>query len=62
MQGPPPNWNGYPATEDSPPRDWSRLGILVAFQPFSWKLGIDRSEWRCIVFDVGCFRLSVAWP
>lgn len=58
------------APEMVEPRDWSHAGVLLAFQPFNWSLGIgrpwkagmDRSMWRVIAFDIGPFRFTVAWP
>lgn len=62
MPDPPSNWNSPPAEEATEPRDWTRMGVLIALQPLSWKIGLDQEGWRQISFDFGPFRLTVAWP
>jgi hypothetical protein len=44
------------------PRDWTRVGILLALQPLSWRLGLDWSQWHALSIDVGPLRFTVAWP
>lgn len=63
MMSPPPNsLEDIQPEEAVEPRDWKRAGVLIAFQPFNWALGIDRSQWRAISFDLGCFRFTVGLP